>query len=85
METVHGSRSKSLVCIYEFLGACFLVYSINMSEGHAYAIGLMLCALCLIGGGVSGGHYNPAVSVGVYIMEGEFAKNAPLLLMMIFS
>jgi aquaporin Z len=55
---------KSLVM--EAVGTLFLVAAIGLS-GNPLAIGLTLAVMIYIGGHVSGGHYNPAVSLAVLI------------------
>lgn len=60
---------------YEFLGTFFLVFTIGMvvlepaaALGFApLAIGSVLAVMIFAGGHVSGGHYNPAVSLAVFI------------------
>lgn len=51
----------------EFLGTFFLVLAIGLTEGDPLAIGLMLTAMVYAGGHISGGHYNPAVTLSVYL------------------
>lgn len=62
--------------VYEFIGAFFLVAVIGMviiepgaaAIGFApLAIGTVLAVMIFAGGHVSGGHYNPAVSLAVYL------------------
>lgn len=61
--------------LYEFIGAFFLVFTVGMtvlnpnSAGPLapLAIGAALGVLVYAGGHVSGGHYNPAVSLAVYL------------------
>jgi aquaporin Z len=48
--------------LIEFLGTMFFVYVILASR-HPLAIGLALTLAIMIGGHISGGNYNPAVSV----------------------
>jgi len=52
--------------IMEFIGTFFFVLTIIMT-GNPIAIASMLMAWVYIGGYVSGGHYNPAVSLAVAI------------------
>ena len=51
--------NKSLV---EFLGTLFLLYVI-LSTNSALAVGLALTVAMMVGGRMSGGNFNPAVSV----------------------
>jgi aquaporin Z len=51
--------------IAEFIGTMFLVTAALLGGGVAAAATLCLCIYAM--GHVSGGHYNPAVSVGVFL------------------
>lgn len=61
--------------VYEFVGTFFLVLTVGMtvlspnSAGMMapLAIGLALAALVYAGGHISGAHYNPAVSLAIYL------------------
>jgi aquaporin Z len=57
--------------VVELAGTFLLALAISMSA-NPIAIGLMLMALIYAGGHVSGGHYNPAVSVGAF-MRGKLS------------
>ena len=46
----------------EFLGT-FLFLSVILATGSPVLIALSLLAVILLGGAISGGHFNPAVSV----------------------
>jgi len=48
--------------IVEFLGTLFFLYVI-LATGQALAIGLALTVAIMVGGKISGGNFNPAVSV----------------------
>lgn len=48
--------------IVEFLGTLFFLYVI-LATGKALPIGLALIVAILLGGKISGGNFNPAVSV----------------------
>src|SRR6266446_1617671 len=59
--------------IVEFIGTFFLVYVIGCVSLQAHvllgplAIGASLMVMIFAGGHISGGHYNPAVTLGVWI------------------
>lgn len=67
---------------YEFIGTFFLVFTVGMtglepdSSGilAPIAIGSALAVMVYAGGHVSGGHYNPAVSLAVF-MRGMLSKS----------
>ena len=55
--------------LMEMMGAMFLVLSISLT-GNPIAIGAMYMILVYIGEGVSGGHFNPAVSLAAFLRGG---------------
>jgi aquaporin Z len=59
--------------VTEFIGTFFLVLTIGLS-GDPLAIGLTLAVMVYMGGHISGGHYNPAVSLGVFLRGKLSAK-----------
>ncbi len=69
--------------IYEFIGTFFLVFTVGMTvlEPHSaaqlapLAIGSILAVMVYAGGHISGGHYNPAVSLAVFIRGKLSAKD----------
>ena len=61
--------------IFEFIGTFFLVLSVGLSVASGspmapLAIGGTLMVMVYMGGHVSGGHYNPAVSLAVMMRGG---------------
>ena len=52
--------------ITEFIGTFFLVLVVALT-GNAAAIGVVLMVMVFAGGHISGGHYNPAVTLAVLI------------------
>jgi aquaporin Z len=51
-----------LTYVVEFLGT-FLFLSVIVATGQPIMIALALLAVILLGGSISGGHFNPAVSL----------------------
>lgn len=51
--------------VVEFLGTLFFLYVI-VATGNAIAIGAALAIAIMVGGSISGGHFNPATSIMMY-------------------
>ena len=56
----------------EFLGTLFFLLVI-LATGNALAIGAALTIAILLGGNISGGNYNPAVSI-MMVAAGKLSK-----------
>jgi aquaporin Z len=59
-------------CMMEFIGTLLLCFTVGVAAALntflvPLAIGSMLMVVIYAGGSVSGGHYNPAVTLGVYM------------------
>ena len=52
----------------EFAGTLFFL-SVIISTGNWAAIGAALALVAFLGGGISGGHYNPAVTFMFFIKD----------------
>jgi len=52
--------------IVEFLGTLFLVFVI-LATGNYLAIGAALAVAVLLGGAISGGSFNPAVTISLFV------------------
>lgn len=50
--------------LVEFVGTLFLIYVI-LATGNALAIGAALAITLIVGSKISGGHFNPAVTVAM--------------------
>ena len=67
METKLGNKRKFTVAIYEALGTLLFTYCILASTADAITTACALFSMVVIFGSVTGGHFNPAVTVGVYL------------------
>ena len=93
MEVPGGRENKFTVCLYEFIGTSILLISINMSLNTAggsfqpVAIGFTIFMNICFLGGISGGHFNPAVTLAVLVREGtqKIVENLTFALMIIAS
>ena len=65
MEVQGASKNKVVVCLFEMLGTALLVTALNWTGNDPFAMGAVLFVLYNIFGSVSGGHFNPAVTMGV--------------------
>ena len=61
----------------EFLGT-FIFLSVIVATGNPWAIGGTLAVLALLGGAISGGHFNPAVTLMTLYNRGIAMDNAVL-------
>ena len=85
MEVKGGHDRKFTVALFEMLGTALFIYGIIMT-GTAATIPFSLFASILIFGAITGGHFNPAVTIGVYIAEGDhYGRNFLFLLIIIIS
>jgi glycerol uptake facilitator-like aquaporin len=63
-----------------------LLYAINLQKNEIFGefgIAFMLFACLLIGGPITGAHYNPAVTVGVYICNKHWKEDFGMFCVMI--
>jgi aquaporin Z len=64
-----------LAILVEFLGT-FIFLSVIVATGNPWAIGATLAVLAFFAGSVSGGHFNPAVSIMTLFNRGISTENA---------
>jgi glycerol uptake facilitator-like aquaporin len=72
------------ICFYEFLGTAMLTLGYNFTSA-GLAVGMNLFVGIILAGKVSGGMFNPAVTVAVYTAEAKFLKEYKIVLWIILS
>ena len=88
MEFSTGRSNKAIVFFYEALGTAWLLFAINLQYGMKFgqfSIAFMIFAWCMFGGQITGGHYNPAVSIGVYISNKHWKEDWYMMVLMIVA
>jgi len=80
METKLGHKRKFTVTLYEALGTALFTYCILVSTADAIAASCALFAMIVLFGSVTGGHFNPAVTLGVLVWQ--FSQGEPLSLLL---
>jgi hypothetical protein len=60
-------RGCAFIFLYEVIGTFFLLTAINFSNQHPITVPCGIFMGIMLGGNHTGGHFNFAVSVGVYI------------------
>jgi aquaporin Z len=69
----HNTRSMFNKYFVEFFGTLFFIYII-LATGNAIAIGAALAVAIMIGSHISGGMFNPAVSIAM-VAAGKLASS----------
>lgn len=74
---------------FEMIGTAFLLIAINWSNGDIFTVCLTLFSMIVLGGPVSGGHFNPAVTLAVYFRQsyedGDYLVNILYTVAMIIA
>ena len=85
MEVPSGKQNKGIVCVYEFFATSFLVYAVLASGGNALAASLTVLALIILCDPISGAHFNPCVTIGVFMASKKLGENLVFFLMILLS
>jgi glycerol uptake facilitator-like aquaporin len=70
------------ICLYEFIGTAMLVLGYNFTNA-GLAVCFNLFVGILLAQKISGGMFNPAVTVAIYLTEGTLFNDSQLILMII--
>ena len=80
----HGHDRKAIVCFCEFLGTALFIFGI-IETAIPLSIPFSLLASVVIWGDITGGHFNPAVTLGVWTTLPDKGKNFIFMLMIMAS
>lgn len=73
-------KEKMVICFYELLGTAMLTLGYNFTS-QGLAVGFNLFVGILLAGKVSGGMFNPAVTLAVYTVNAKFLKEIQMFLL----
>ena len=76
----HRLRSYLYMALYEFFGCLLFIVGINCSQNDASVAALGLFIAATLTGRLSGGHFNMAVTLAVYVVEGKWMANIGIAL-----
>jgi len=88
MELHSAKHNKFIVFVYEYLGTAFLLYAINMVTLNHYGVFgiiLSLFACLLIAAPITGAHFNPAVTVGIFVCNKTWHDDIDMFLITLFA
>lgn len=84
MET--GNKDKKIgIAAYECIGTAFIMYGVMMDFGGFASAVPITFAMMVLAWNVSGGHFNPVISIGMYVAEKDFGGNLVTLLILMGS
>ena len=79
-----GHKRMMTVCACELMGTALFIFGI-LSTNLCLTIPFSLLASVVIWGDITGGHFNPAVTIGVFVSLGEYGKNFMFMMLIIIA
>ena len=83
MEVASGRRNLAIILMYECLCAMMLLYTICMTAGSyvgKFGVIFTVMGLVLISAPITGAHFNPAITLSVYISNKDWRKEWDLFI-----
>lgn len=83
MEVEAARGHYGIVFIYEFFASALLIYMINIGAGSpllAFSACLCVFTIIIFLAPITGAHFNPAVSAGLFWCQPNKKKNLPMYL-----
>ena len=84
MEVEGAEKRMGTVFLYEVIGTALFIYGILLTYSPL-SIAFSLGASIMLFGGITGGHFNPAVTLAVYIVEGKWMENLKWLGLLVLA
>lgn len=75
MEVPNGDKFMIATIMVEFIGIMGYSLAVNLDDG-THVVALLLFTMMICTQGISGGHLNPAITLGVYIERNKFMTYA---------
>ena len=80
----NGHKRMATVCACEFLGTALFIFGIIETK-LPISIPFSLLASIVIWGDITGGHFNPAVTIAVFTQLGDYGKNFLFMILIILA
>ena len=86
MEVELGRTRKGLVCFYEAFGTMLLMCAFNWESNDRRGLAgpIVIFAVTLLFSSISGGHFNPAVTMGVLMSGGQIKYDGAFAFLIMF-
>ena len=68
------------IFMLETIGTAMLLIAVNFSDGNPLVCVSGIFSACMISAKLTGAHFNASLSIGVYIIDGNYRQNIKLLL-----
>ena len=78
---IHSGLHLIRALFWEFVGTAAIVYSFNFSANDFWIRALTYFTMWVLAFTISGAHFNPAITLGVYLSEGKYGKQIGRLIL----
>lgn len=78
---IHSGMHLIRALIFEFLGTFAIVYAFNATGNNYAGRAIGYFAFWVLAVAISGAHFNPATTLGVYLSEGKYMKQLGRLIL----
>eukprot|EP00347_Sterkiella_histriomuscorum_P013933 403362801 len=76
---VRKLSDHAILALYEFIGTAILTIALNFAWGQADVIASGIFVAIVLTYKITGSHLNAGISLGIYIINNEWKKQAPIL------